>query len=399
MSAILSLLSFLLGRKSNTGLPSESDPPQVPHPLTPPMSNLGPGGSSSPSLLLTPVNERRAHVEVILSIFDDPRYAHLDLPDWVRRVTPNGAVRHGFTARKFIRVMRDTASNLSLVDGERYVLDAVCACADNDSDMSSAGLGLKHSPEKEQEALARRLQRLASTWIAFLLWPLYAYEDHGVSITRTQQQYGMTLAERRLHDEASVLRREGHRCFLSGGWDRSYWRAFAMPDSDVDGSDQQRKSAIVTLEMVRRYGQLSDKYLWDADLMDRPESAVALSFHYASQLQSFAFALVPTGVAQHEERMEEVSKRLCMFNDLDCEAQVLQPLDVSCTICNPKLSDASDTERDVQAVYPSEYMDFSFLDEVDDYPAIHPRPHLLSPPVPMSPPQASPREAFMDDGK
>ncbi|KAI1783520.1 hypothetical protein LXA43DRAFT_1102434 [Ganoderma leucocontextum] len=182
MSAILSLLSFLLGRKSDTGLPSESDPPQVPHPLIPPMSNLGPGLTSSPSLLLTPVNEMH----------------------WVRRVTPNGAIRHGFTVRKFIRVMRDTASNLGLVDGERYVLDAVCACADDDSDMSSAGLGFKHSPEKEQEALAHCLQCLVSTWIAFLLWPLYAYEDHGVSITRTQQQYGMTLAERRLHDEASV---------------------------------------------------------------------------------------------------------------------------------------------------------------------------------------------------
>ncbi|KAI1783528.1 hypothetical protein LXA43DRAFT_1102438 [Ganoderma leucocontextum] len=114
----------------------------------------------------------------------------------------------------------------------------------------------------------------------------------------------------------------------------------------------------------------------------------------------------PPQVAQHEERMEEVGKRLCMFNDLDCEAQVLQPLDlaracegVSCTICNPKLSDASDTERDVQAGHPSEYMDFSFLNEVDDYPAIHPRPLLLSPQVLMFAPQASPREASMNDGK
>ena len=70
--------------------------------------------------------------------------------------------------------MRDTAVDLSLAESERYVLAAVCACAD-EAAASTANSERFQSLRAQGEALARGLQRLANAWTAFLLWPCKSF--------------------------------------------------------------------------------------------------------------------------------------------------------------------------------------------------------------------------------
>ena len=120
----------------------------------------------------TPIDHLRARVESILTVFDDPRCTYLDIPDWARRATSvhPGFFKRQFTVRNLISAMRDSAASLGLADGERYVLEAVCTCAE-DANKCNA---VEHSvlnPPGSREILARGLQRLANAWVAFLLWP------------------------------------------------------------------------------------------------------------------------------------------------------------------------------------------------------------------------------------
>ena len=102
-------------------------------------------------------------VEEYLRVFDEPLCQHLDIPSWVHTVSPSAASGDLFTARKLIRAMYNTAADLGLDDGERYVLSAVCSCADDAKTRSSS--------EAQSYALARGLARLAAFWTTNLLWP------------------------------------------------------------------------------------------------------------------------------------------------------------------------------------------------------------------------------------
>ena len=110
-----------------------------------------------------------------LGVFDDPRYSHLDAPHWVTRVWPKTALGGArFTVRNVVKAMYDTAADLGLdrlgPGGGQYVAAAICACAaDANSGVESESAG--SSSVENAEVLAKSLQRLASTWAAFLLWP------------------------------------------------------------------------------------------------------------------------------------------------------------------------------------------------------------------------------------
>ena len=127
-----------------------------------------------PSPLPSELATLRARVADILTVFDDPRYAPLDTPEWVSRAS--SLAHHArVTVRGLVRALREAATDLGLVDGERYVLTVVCACAGTHRKDTAKHPPGETQPEREvegeAEALARRLQRLASAWIAFLLWP------------------------------------------------------------------------------------------------------------------------------------------------------------------------------------------------------------------------------------
>ena len=101
------------------------------------------------------------------AIYQIERYAGLDVPEWVPRVSePHWqAVVEKFTVRNLVNAMFASADELGLEGGKRYVAAAVCACAIEADKLDSDG-----ELDKE-EALAWSLQALASTWASYLLWP------------------------------------------------------------------------------------------------------------------------------------------------------------------------------------------------------------------------------------
>ena len=164
------MFSFAQGVLSYLGVPSASSP--APHSDPAQDSRMSMADMVRDSTSPITIETLRARVASFLTVFDDPRYVHLDVPDWVRRATPHcdaSADDHGFTVRNLIRAMCDTTAALDIPEGERYVLVTVCACADNSH---ARGQGTSF-PEKEGEleALAGGLQYLANAWVAFLLWP------------------------------------------------------------------------------------------------------------------------------------------------------------------------------------------------------------------------------------
>ena len=147
------------------------------NPSTPPADSDTSQSNLSPSLICE-LATLRAQVADILTVFDNPRFASLDTPEWVYRASP--LPHHAcVTVRGLVRALREAAADFGLADGERYVLTAVCACTDGAHCEGAARHPLdaggdaktEAEAEAEEEALARRLQRLASAWVAFLLWP------------------------------------------------------------------------------------------------------------------------------------------------------------------------------------------------------------------------------------
>ncbi|KAH9830892.1 uncharacterized protein C8Q71DRAFT_783597 [Rhodofomes roseus] len=105
-----------------------------------------------------------SNAEAHLEVLDDPSLGHLDTPAWVHRVgryATQGTPQ--LTVTRLFNTMYQTADELGLASGKRYVSAAICTCA---SDTHGLRVG-----EPQAQSLAQRLSRLASAWIAFMLWP------------------------------------------------------------------------------------------------------------------------------------------------------------------------------------------------------------------------------------
>ncbi|KAM5539554.1 hypothetical protein V8D89_006663 [Ganoderma adspersum] len=349
---ILSLLTLSIPESAASPLPSDDSDPQVPSSVTDP----APAPSSDSDLDLATLRARVSH---LLTVFDDPRYAPLDVPDWVRRT---GAPHSRITVRGLVRAMCDAARELGLADGERYVLDAVCACTcadaareeqertDQPEPHAHAATEAEKEAEEGAEALARRLQHLASAWVAFLLWPFYARMKDAESFARGYASpcTGLSHAPKAMAfgafdpDECvpmssyplrdQVLARDGQRCVVSGVWDvRSRVRAppgtrcgyghvdavriFKHPlvvYKDVYDRDKaKRASVLLSLEVLRRYCELDNGYIDRVDngssggagagVMDDPANLLALCCNAHAKFDAFALCFVPTQVvADHD---------------------------------------------------------------------------------------------------
>ncbi|KAM5541915.1 hypothetical protein V8D89_004225 [Ganoderma adspersum] len=300
------------------------------------MSDFVPG-LIPPLQTSTPIDDLRARIESILTVFDDPHCAPQDIPDWVRRVTSAHPrfFRRQFTVCNFIRAMRNSAAALGLADGEWYVLEAVCACPDDANQQRTAGHSVSEmSGSEETVRLARGLQRLANAWVAFLLWPFFApMEDHENSATglaspciglaftpkamaagEVDPGAGSRVSASSYPLREAVLRRDGYkrRGCSSGGPgivlddDKPAWtdavRIFKHPlvvYKDVYDIDElKRNSTLLSLELLRCYSQLSDRYIRDmgSGVMDDPENLLTLNVLGHSKFDHFKFCFVPTQV-------------------------------------------------------------------------------------------------------
>ncbi|TBU28371.1 hypothetical protein BD311DRAFT_758515, partial [Dichomitus squalens] len=180
--------------------------------------------------------------------------------------------------------MYATTEDLGLERGKRYVSAAICACADD----------ARQAPNNADplEFLARSLERLASTWVAFMLWPFYAQQeqvepsvclddvsgnatptgtttkstmdDAGLSKNRSGDLRGDVSITTCMPGRFSVVligfqvgRREGHRCILTGHMDEVahiFKRALMVYNRNT--TKQGTRSITATLEILQHYCQL-----------------------------------------------------------------------------------------------------------------------------------------------
>ena len=96
-----------------------------------------------------------------LAVFDDPAYQDDNVPQWVRRLPSRSRIT-SFSVGKMFMAMSQTARRLGL-PGARYVNAAVRACA--------VFASQEADPRDRCKRLAMGLSNLATSWVAYLLWP------------------------------------------------------------------------------------------------------------------------------------------------------------------------------------------------------------------------------------
>ncbi|TBU51164.1 hypothetical protein BD310DRAFT_388230 [Dichomitus squalens] len=165
----------------------------------------------------------RSQAQEYLQVYDEPSFVEIDVPQWVRRIQSHTRLKIKYTSRRLFDTMYEAATTLRVPLGARYVSAAICACA---SHAKSAVTCSQDQPKSVSEALGR----LASVWLAFVLWPLYIQavfpvepsgEDSGDTTPtgRSEDFFRNTVAypSRRwpvLRDE--LYQRDRYRCFMSG---------------------------------------------------------------------------------------------------------------------------------------------------------------------------------------
>ncbi|KAI0779263.1 hypothetical protein C8Q74DRAFT_1446868 [Fomes fomentarius] len=259
------------------------------------------------------VNELWFLAQNQLLVFQIEKYARFDTPDWAQRWnTIKWTVYPDFTVRGLIKTMYMTAEDLGLDKGKQYVAAAVCACA---IEVAYA------EDEDKKEALAKALQRLASTWVAYLLWPFYA--NHAKARESDDMDEGSdeddcsrdrlrdSVLQRDLHD--SVLQRDGGKCILTGRFDliTYYYLKLEVEFSELQvshifkrsvalysnrGEAKKFDSTSATFEMLRHYCQIPDKYLNNPELIDTPQNAISLDPHFRVRFDTLDWCLKPTAV-------------------------------------------------------------------------------------------------------
>lgn len=101
----------------------------------------------------------------LLRIFDDDRFAELNVPHWVTR--GNACTEHpypkAFTVQRFFAAIFTVTEDLGLHSGKEYAAAQVCACEPK---------SMPGQTREEWDALvAKNLSDLASTWVAYMFWP------------------------------------------------------------------------------------------------------------------------------------------------------------------------------------------------------------------------------------
>ena len=112
----------------------------------------------------------RTEAETALGVLEDPGYELQNKPEWVVRLeglagSTQVCLKEGYTTSKMLKAMYDSAESCGLPpSAQRYVSAAIYASA----------VRARASSETEPDvrgALANALEQLATTWVAYLLWP------------------------------------------------------------------------------------------------------------------------------------------------------------------------------------------------------------------------------------
>ena len=110
------------------------------------------------------------HAQSIMTVLKKPEYSHLNIPHWVLRVEKvTHAKSAEFTIERFFSALYETANILELQAGRRFVSATIYACAVDVQ--SNEALTSAIDKDGTEAQLAVELSKLASSWIAYLLWP------------------------------------------------------------------------------------------------------------------------------------------------------------------------------------------------------------------------------------
>ena len=99
-----------------------------------------------------------------------PTHLPVNGPPWARRIQEAIPQYPTFSTLHLLRALYFIADELGLVAGKRYVSASICVCADRAALLNSEG----QSTDSEANLhlhLVEALDDLASTWVAFVLWP------------------------------------------------------------------------------------------------------------------------------------------------------------------------------------------------------------------------------------
>ncbi|PIL30770.1 hypothetical protein GSI_06938 [Ganoderma sinense ZZ0214-1] len=160
-------------------------------------------------------NDAKRHLQVLVH----PSFADIDQPAWVRRIQPFYGFSITYSSSKLFDALYQTADELGLASGKRYVSAAVCLCARRTE--TEAAASLEDASKRKAEALSQ----LASEWIAFMLWPFFIEGNKVVGEFSEQASYYELPPEqmpsqnrngRLLVDSEHLLKRCGYTCFMTG---------------------------------------------------------------------------------------------------------------------------------------------------------------------------------------
>ena len=101
-----------------------------------------------------------------LRVLAHPSSAEINQPAWVRRIQQFTRMWVMYTSSSLFNALYQTADQLGLVAGKRYVSATVCVSAMHAESAATAG-----SREDMDRRVAEALAELATAWAAHFLWP------------------------------------------------------------------------------------------------------------------------------------------------------------------------------------------------------------------------------------
>ncbi|TFY56058.1 hypothetical protein EVG20_g9078 [Dentipellis fragilis] len=238
-----------------------------------------------------------------------------NMPKWITRVPlPTGTDRHRFNMKRLFDAMYQTASELSLISGARYVSAAICACA---------ALAASMPQEKQLEQLAAELCKLGGTWVAYMLWPFLGnskpqtnLEEPSAAATPTIKETSDSMSdgnpvrrEEKFRDE--VLLRDNYTCCITGAVQtdapahlnlQGTWIVKALEAAHIfrrsvsvfqpgNADKGKRASLAATYDILRHYCQLDANIAETMSQMDGAHNGIVLEHNAHQAFDDFGFCL------------------------------------------------------------------------------------------------------------
>ncbi|KAA1469520.1 hypothetical protein DENSPDRAFT_835162 [Dentipellis sp. KUC8613] len=237
-------------------------------------------------------------------------------PKWITRVPlPTGTDRHKFNMAGLFDAMYQTASELNLTSGARYVSAAICACA---------SLARSAPQEKPREQLAAELCKLGGTWVAYMLWPFLGNSKPGTDLEEPSAAATPTINEtsdsmsrgnpvrREEKFREEVLLRDNYTCCITGAVQtgapahlilpKGTWIVKALEAAHIfrrsvsvfqpGNADQgKRASLAATYDILRHYCQLGANIAETMSQMDGAHNGILMQHDAHQAFDDFGFCM------------------------------------------------------------------------------------------------------------